>query len=64
MIADRQINLKMKILPEMRDESRFCSVWRVYKSILYHIVSNAIKFSENKGKIGILISYNESDREL
>jgi len=47
MVADRQIQLKLKVLPGMDENTRFCLAWRVYKSILYHIVYNAIKFSNN-----------------
>ena len=61
MIADRQIQLKLKVLPGMNESTRFCLAWRVYKSILYHIVYNAIKFSKNQGKIGIQITYAESE---
>ena len=53
MVADRQIQLKLKVLPGMDGSEKFCLDWRVYKSILYHIVYNAIKFSNNQGKIGI-----------
>jgi signal transduction histidine kinase len=64
MVADRQIQLKLKVLPGMDESTRFCLAWRVYKSILYHIVYNAIKFSNNQGKIGIQITYKESDQEI
>lgn len=59
MVADRQIKVKFKILDGMSENSKFCLDWRVYKSILYHIVSNAVKFSNNQGKIGIEIHYTE-----
>jgi hypothetical protein len=60
MATDRQIKLKYKILDGMEEKMRLCLDWRVYKSILYHIVSNAVKFSNNQGKIGIEIQYIET----
>ena len=36
----------------------------LYKSILYLIVSNAVKFSNNQGKIGIEIHYSDSNEIL
>jgi signal transduction histidine kinase len=60
MISDRNITLKYKIIEGMEEGTKFCLDWRVYKSILYHIVSNAIKFSNPKGKIGIEVQYQEA----
>lgn len=31
----------------------FCIDWRFYSEIMYHLVTNAIKFNKNKGKITI-----------
>jgi len=47
--------VRSKILEGMSEETKFCLDWRVYKSILYHIMQNAIKFSNNQGKIAIEI---------
>jgi hypothetical protein len=63
IISDRNIDLRFKILEEFKGEERFCSNWRVYKSILYHIVSNAVKFSNPGGKIGIEITYQENNED-
>lgn len=63
-VADRQIKVKYKILESMSETTKFCLDWRVYKSILYHIVSNAVKFSNNQGKIGIEIHYSDSNEIL
>ena len=45
------------------DDSGICLDWRVYKSILYHIFSNAVKFCETKGKLSLEITYEENDKE-
>jgi hypothetical protein len=43
----------------MPDATTFCCDWRVYKSVLYHILSNAVKFCNSKGKMGLTITYQE-----
>lgn len=57
MISERGLDFRVKILEKMEDQTKFCLDWRVYKSILYHILSNAIKFCNSKGKIGLEITY-------
>ena len=36
-----------------------CTDFKIYKDILYHVVSNAIKFSKQGKKIKILIRHNK-----
>jgi len=55
IIKERNLMVRSKILEGMSEETKFCLDWRVYKSILYHIMQNAIKFSNNQGKIAIEI---------
>ena len=43
------------------DDSNICLDWRVYKSILYHIFSNAVKFCDTKGKLSLEMTYEEID---
>lgn len=59
MIKERHLEFKTKIVEKMPEKTSFCLDWRVYKSILYHILSNAIKFCNSKGKIGLEISYED-----
>ena len=57
IIAELGLNFITKIIEQMNDQTKFCLDWRVYKGILYHILSNAIKFCNAKGKIGLEITY-------
>ena len=59
VIADRTLDFRVKILENLNDDVSFFCDWRVYKSVLYHIMSNAIKFCNSKGKIGLTITYKE-----
>lgn len=64
IIKERNLMVRSKILEGMSEETKFCLDWRVYKSILYHIMQNAIKFSNNQGKIAIEIQYEDSNLVL
>lgn len=62
IISDRGLEFRVKILDNLDDATSFCCDWRVYKSVLYHIMSNAIKFCNSKGKMGLTITYKETER--
>lgn len=61
MIKERQLEFKHKIIQDLDPKTKFCLDWRIYKSILYHILSNAIKFCNSKGQVGLEIKYNDLD---
>jgi signal transduction histidine kinase len=61
-IAERGLCLRVQVLEGM-DDTNICVDWRVYKSILYHIFSNAVKFCDTKGKLSLEITYEEMENE-
>lgn len=61
MVTERGLSFKVKIIESLSDSTKFHSDWRVYKSILYHILYNAIKFCIAKGKIGLEVTYEALD---
>jgi signal transduction histidine kinase len=61
MIKTRGLEFRTKIVEGLPDSTNVCLDWRVYKSILYHILSNAIKFCNAKGNIGLEMVYRDFD---
>lgn len=61
LIQERQINFEVEILKNLPDSFNCCVDWRVFKGILYHILSNAIKFCNNKGRVKLRIVHEECD---
>lgn len=59
IINDRGLEFRVQLIEKMPDATTFCCDWRVYKSVLYHILSNAVKFCNSKGKMGLTITYEE-----
>lgn len=63
MIKERNLEFRTKIIEKQDEHTKYCLDWRVYKSILYHILSNAIKFCNSRGKIGLEVSYSDCKDE-
>jgi signal transduction histidine kinase len=61
LIEDRQIRLEVEVLKKLPDDFNCCVDWRVFKGIMYHILSNAIKFCESKGRVKLRIVHEECD---
>jgi len=56
----RQIKLRLKI---KTGNVNVCTNWRVYRSILFHLVQNAVKFNKTGGKITIILFDETEDDE-
>ena len=60
-----EVNIKDKKLEiEIEDQilvnpQAICTDFKIYKSILFHIVSNAVKFSKQGQKIKILLRHKK-----
>ena len=61
LIEDRKISFECEILKKLPDDFNCCVDWRVFKGIIYHILSNAIKFCESKGRVKLRIEHVECD---
>jgi len=63
MIKERSLEFRSRTIEGKEDNTKYCLDWRVYKSILFHILSNAIKHCNSKGKIGLDILYEDCTDE-
>ena len=50
-------NLVIEISDVNQVPEDMCTDWKVYEEILFHLVTNAIKFNKNNGSLSIGLSY-------